>query len=85
MSQWCNNCNDYGCPLCDHTGTQPNAPETVRDVWTIEAGRGLCRDGVRVVTITRKVGADGRAPMSPTTVDALTRRIAALLNLYGEE
>lgn len=29
MSQQCNNCNGFGCPLCDF-GTQPNNPSHAR-------------------------------------------------------
>ncbi len=47
--------------------------------YTVEPGRAIFRDGVDFITIER----DGDV-LTPTQADAITRRIAELLNQYGE-
>jgi hypothetical protein len=47
--------------------------------YTVEAGRGIVRDGVRILTVQREES------LSPTNADALTHRICSLLNAEEEE
>lgn len=50
--------------------------------YTIEAGRGILRDGKLIGRIS---GSSRHGEyVSPTDLDSLTRRIADLLNQYGE-
>lgn len=48
------------------------------DVYTVEAGRLILKNGERYITILRRVS------ISPTEADALTHRIAGFLNTEAQ-
>lgn len=53
-------------------------------VFTVEGGRSLVRDGKPCFTVHRDSDG-GNYELGPSKIDDLTRRIAHLLNTYGEE
>ena len=52
--------------------------------WTVEAGRCLARDSKPVLTLHIITSATERFAIAPWRADALTHRIAELLNEHGD-
>lgn len=60
-------------------GVRIVATGSVRDTYTLDAGRCIVKNGTPLCTL------HGVGEYDPTTLDALARRIVALLNLIREE
>lgn len=52
-----------------------------KGLWTVEAGRGLCFNGVRYYTLQREVREkDHSSPTRPTEADAMVHKLVRMLN-----
>lgn len=75
---------EYGSatfPVRRRSGETP-ADKGTTPRFSVEAGRGVTLDGVRLFTVHRE---EWNPDSTPVRLDELTHRIAYLLNTYGEK